>query len=126
MGMQGGPCFGRVSELVWPTRGNRLLQSYRKEESEIIMNSNKTAKAKLTASIKMLHGKDSWAYFYVALGFVSAIEGAIIQMITPIVFPWNIIMCVALGVVTFSLFICSPWFQDRLIGLKNRYENTPR
>jgi hypothetical protein len=75
---------------------------------------------------KVRRGPESWAYIYMTLGFTLAIEGTIIQMITPLIFPWNIIAYVALGVVTFLLFISNGPFQNKLIGIKSRYEAKAR
>ena len=75
---------------------------------------------------KVKRGPESWAYIYVALGFALAIEGTIIQMITPLTFPWNILAYAVLSVVTGWLFIRSGRVQDKLIGIKNRYESEAR
>ena len=75
---------------------------------------------------KVTRGSESWAYIYVALGFALAIEGTIIQMITPLEFPWNIAVYVLFGLFTAWLFVGHGWFQNKLIGLKIRYENKAR
>ncbi len=80
----------------------------------------------MIADAKIKRGPASWAYIYVALGFALAIEGTIIQMITPLIFPWNFIIFSVLGIITFWLFINNGWFQDKLIGIKSRYEDKPR
>ena len=78
----------------------------------------------VTATVK--RGPQSWNYIYVMLGFALAIEGTVIAMITPLVFPWNIVAYAILGFVTFWLFISNAWFQNKLIGMKNRYEEKAR
>ena len=47
-------------------------------------------------------------------------------MISPLVFPWNVLTYSVIGYITYRLFIKSGWFQNKLIGWKNSYENTPR
>jgi hypothetical protein len=71
-------------------------------------------------------GPTSWAYIYVVLGFTLTIEATIIQMITPLVFPWNLIGYAALGMATCWLFIDNAWFHDKLIRMKIRYESKDR
>ncbi len=71
-------------------------------------------------------GPESWAYIYTVLGFVLTIESTVIGMMTPLTFPWNIILFVVLAAITVWLFIESSWVHNRLIGLKIRYENKPR
>jgi hypothetical protein len=80
-----------------------------------------------TVSATVTRGPASWAYIYVALGFALAIEGTVIQMTTPpLVFPCNLLAYGVLGAVTFWLFVFNGWFQNKLIGLKNRYESQAR
>jgi predicted membrane channel-forming protein YqfA (hemolysin III family) len=79
-----------------------------------------------TTTTAVTRGPESWAYIYVAFGFVLAIEGTIIQMLTPLHFPWNLFVYIALGAFTFWLFIHNAWFQNKLIGFKNRYEGKAR
>ena len=76
--------------------------------------------------MKVTRGSESWAYIYVALGFTLAIEGTVIQMIDCLKFPSNLIMYVAVGALTFWLFLFDGWFQNKLIGLKNKYESRAR
>jgi hypothetical protein len=78
----------------------------------------------VTANVK--RGPQSWAYIYVALGFVLSIEGTAIGMITPLAFPWNLVTYAVLGSITFWLFIGNGWFQNKLLGLKNQYEEKAR
>ncbi len=77
---------------------------------------------KATLGIKVKRGPESWAYIYVALGFALTIEGTIIQM-TPLVFPLNLVTYFVSAAITVWLFIYNGWFQNKLIGVKNRYEN---
>jgi hypothetical protein len=60
------------------------------------------------------------------LGFALSIGGTIIAMITPLAFPWNLIVFALFGVITFWLFINNGWFQNKLIGMKTRYEDKGR
>jgi hypothetical protein len=67
-------------------------------------------------------GPISWNYFYIALGFVLSIWGTIIQKMDFLHFPYNVLLYVVSGAVLFWLFLFNGWFQNKLIGLKNRYE----
>ena len=80
----------------------------------------------VTDDAKVRRGSNSWIFIYVALGFALLIEGKIVQMIEPLRFPGGLAVYAALSVVTFWLFICNGWFQNKLIGLKNRYEDKAR
>ena len=78
-------------------------------------------------SATVTRGPASWAYIYVTLGFALAIEGTVVQMSTPpLFFPWNLVAYGVVAAITFWLFVFSGWFQNKLIGLKNRYESQAR
>lgn len=81
---------------------------------------------KSSVSMGVKRGPESWSYIYVMLGFALTIEGTVIAMITPLSFPWNIIIFGAIGLITFRLFINSGWFQNKLIVMKIKYENKER
>ena len=66
------------------------------------------------------------AYIYVALGFALSIEGTIIQLITPLLFPWNLITYLVLGAATTWLFLDNAWFQNKLVVWKASYEDKAR
>jgi hypothetical protein len=83
-------------------------------------------KTKVGVNMIVKRGQQSWAFIYVMLGFALAIEGTIIEMITPLVFPWNLIVYAFLGVITFWLFIDNGRFQNKLIAMKTRYEDKGR
>jgi hypothetical protein len=76
--------------------------------------------------LRVRRDQASWAYIYIALGFALSIEGTIIQLITPLKFPWNLIAYLVVGFLTGYAFIKSAWVQNKLIGLKNRYEDKYR
>ncbi|HEX3756129.1 MAG TPA: hypothetical protein VHV26_13740 [Rhizomicrobium sp.] len=76
--------------------------------------------------MKVKRGSESWAYIYVFLGFALSIEGIIVSMATPIRFPWKELLFVAMAAVTIRLFLFNGWFQNKLIGLKGRYEDAER
>jgi hypothetical protein len=75
---------------------------------------------------KLKRGPESWAYFSTALGFVVTIESTVIGMMTPLSFPWNIVVFAAIAAVTIWQFIENEWFHKKLIGFKDRYENKLR
>ena len=60
------------------------------------------------------------------LGFVVTIESTVIGMIAPLIFPCNFIAFVVLAAITVWLFIDNRWVQNKLIGLKIRYESKSR
>jgi len=59
---------------------------------------------------------------YAALGFVVAIEGIIIEMMH-LDFPGNLIVYIVLGLFTGWQFLFNAKFQNKLIEMKNNYEN---
>ena len=83
---------------------------------------------KLTAteSHTVTRGPESWAYIYTVLGFVLVIESTIIGMMTPLSFPQNVLVFLAIAALTICLFIDNRWFHNVLIGLEIRYENKAR
>ena len=81
-------------------------------------------KDSVTMTVK--RGPETWAYIYIMLGFALSIEGTVIAMITPLLFPWNLIVYAGVATVTFRLFINNGWLQNKLVGLKNRYEEKGR
>lgn len=72
---------------------------------------------------KIKRSAESWAYFYTILGFALTIEAAIIGMMTPFVFPLNIIVFLLVASLTAWWFIESEWLHNQLIAIKNHYEN---
>jgi hypothetical protein len=74
----------------------------------------------------IMRGPESWAYFYTVLGFVVTIESTVIGMMTPLGFPWNILVFAAIASATIWQFIENEWIHKTLIGFKNRYENKAR
>lgn len=80
----------------------------------------------IKAGAGVTRGPISWAYFYVMLGFMLAIESNLVQMVTPLYFPFNIAVFLALAALTIYLFLFNGWFQNTLLGLKNWYENKVR
>jgi len=77
-------------------------------------------------SMKVTRGPETWAYIYTVLGFVLTIESTVIGMMTPLRFPYNVIVFVALAVITGWAFIESKWVHNKLVELKIRYENKAR
>jgi hypothetical protein len=77
-------------------------------------------------SLGVKRGPETWAYIYIVLGFVLTIESTVIGMMTPLTFPWNIVVFVVLAALTTWAFIDCGWLHNKLVGLKNRYENEGR
>jgi hypothetical protein len=48
------------------------------------------------------------------------------SLMTPLIFPYNVISFLAAAALTVWLFIESEWVHNKLLSLKNRYENKPR
>ena len=72
----------------------------------IISNEDVEADAsKDSDDVETIHGKDGWGFILVALGLALAIEGTLIQMLTSLVFPWNILVDVALAFITLRLLM---------------------
>jgi len=67
-------------------------------------------------------GKESWNYIYIILGFTLTIEGVLVGY-SPLYWYWNLAIAFVLLSGTTALFLLSGWFQNKLIGLKNRYES---
>jgi hypothetical protein len=78
----------------------------------------------LSGTIK--RGKPAWDYLYIVLGFSLTIESTIVAMMTPIIFPCNILAFLAIAFLTVWAFIESEWLHDKLFKLQNRYENKYR
>ena len=81
--------------------------------------------AKVRLDAKVQRGQESWTYIYITLGFALSIEGTLIAM-TPLIFPWNVIVYAIVAFLTGWFWIESGWFQNKLIGLKSRYERKAR
>lgn len=73
-------------------------------------------------TLTLKRGPASWAFIYVALGFALSIEGTILQMFEPLRFPYNLFAYLAFAAATVWLFIFNGWFQNKLLVIKNRYE----
>jgi len=83
-------------------------------------NSNVTCSDK--AEAKVVRGKPSWDYIYVTLGFALAIEGTIIQVVTP--FAFSVFLIVA--PITIWLFVFNGTFHNWLFRTKKAYEDRAR
>ena len=81
-------------------------------------------RVKIDTTVK--RGQDSWLYVYIILGFTLTIEGSVVQMITCLKFPWNLVTYGAVSAVTFWLFLFNGWFQNKLIGFRIKYEDKAR
>jgi hypothetical protein len=79
-----------------------------------------------TVSATVTRGPASWAFIYIALGFAISIEGTAISLITPLRFPWNLILYAVIGAATFWTFINNGEFQNKLLAWKAQYEQKAR
>ena len=77
----------------------------------------------VSIEMKVKRDQQSWTYIYVVLGFALTIESTVVSMITPLCFPWNILVFAIIAVATWYLFRECRWFQNKLIGWKIRYES---
>jgi hypothetical protein len=115
--------------MVAISRIDTLKDSAARRESAVFeagstMSNNVNISDKVEA--KIIRGERSWNFIYIALGFALSIEGTFVQMITSLAFPWNILLYLAVASATFWFFICSGDFQNRLLWMKQAYENRPR
>jgi len=78
----------------------------------------------VTMTVK--RGPETWAYIYIVLGFLLTIESTVIGMMTPLKFPWNVIVFVIIAAITVWTFIECKWVHNKLVTLKIRYENKER
>jgi hypothetical protein len=72
-----------------------------------------------------VRGRPSWDYFYIMLGFALTIGSTVVSML-PLKFPCNIIAFALFAVLTVWAFIESKWLHNKMISLKNSYENKAR
>jgi hypothetical protein len=89
-------------------------------------DSKDTVKPTDRMDVSVTRGAGSWNYIYIFLGFTLSFEGTLIQLIQPLCWPCNLILYIIAGLATVYLFLFNGWFQNKLILLKNNYENTPR
>lgn len=82
------------------------------------------SKASVTAQVK--RGRESWMFLYTWLGFALTIETGVVALITPLKWPVNLLTLVVIGALTVYLFLDNGWFQNKLIGLKVKYEGKLR
>jgi hypothetical protein len=76
--------------------------------------------------VSVTRGKASWDFIYIFLGFTLSFEGTLIQLIQPLCWPCNLILYVIAFMFTVYLFLFNGWFQNKLILMRNNYENTSR
>ena len=74
----------------------------------------------------IIRGQNSWAYFYILLGFLVSIEATLISMLDPMAWYLKIVLFVAVMLGTSWLCLESRRFQNWVIGVKNRYESRAR
>ena len=79
-----------------------------------------------SVSVKVRRGETSWSYLYTFLGFALTVETGVMGLITPLVWPWNLLTLVGVAALTIYLVLDNAWFQNKLIGLKTRYEGKHR
>jgi hypothetical protein len=60
------------------------------------------------------------------LGFALTIETGITGLISPLKWPWNLISLLLVGAITVYLFLDNGWFQNKLIGIRIRFEEKQR
>jgi hypothetical protein len=78
----------------------------------------------LTGRAEIIRGSASWTYILIVLGFALAIEGNIVQLLTPFKFPWkNLVLYLALMVATAWFFLFNRWFRRRLFAIQHWYES---
>ena len=78
------------------------------------------------SDVTVTRGQESWAYIYVLFGLSLSVDGNVIQMITPLRFPCNVLLYFVVGGITSWLFLFNGRFQNRLFGIKHKYEGAAR
>lgn len=76
--------------------------------------------------VAVKRGEKSWTFLYTVLGFALTIETGVVALITPLKWPWNLLTFVVVAVTTTYLILDNGWFQNKLIGIKGRYEEKLR
>lgn len=72
----------------------------------------------------MRRGKDAWQYLYTLLGFALTIEGTVVSMIVELRCTSARLLVFGAGAAfTIWAFLDWGWFQNKLFGLKARYED---
>jgi hypothetical protein len=74
------------------------------------------------AKLTVQRSPESWGYFYLMLGLSIGLEAAIVAMITPLVFPYNLIAFIAMAAATAYLFLRNERFQNWLVVFKIKSE----
>lgn len=94
------------------------------EDKQLRVSSKATVTA--SAEVRVRRGAGSWAYIYVALGFLLSLSGTVIQLIKPLEWPYNLILYVVICFVAIYFFLFNGWFQNQLLKVKTRYEDVSR
>ena len=81
--------------------------------------------AKASLSIKVKRGPESWAFIYIFLGFALTIESTVVTMV-PLQWPCNVLAFGAVAAASTWAFLGWGWFQNKLIGIKTKYEGAER
>lgn len=76
--------------------------------------------------MRVKRGPQSWAYFYLILAITISIESSVIQMIKPLEYPRNIAVFLGCAAITGYLILANGWVQNKLIAVKNFYEEKER
>lgn len=74
---------------------------------------------------RIKRGKESWDFIYLVLGIFLAIEASIISII-PLEWKIKTLLLIVAFIVTGWLCLSNSWFQNILIGLKIKIEETWR
>jgi hypothetical protein len=72
--------------------------------------------------VAIKRGAESFAYFYTILGFALTIETGLIAMIDPFAWWGKLVTFAIVGASTWHLILDNSRVQDRLVRMKNRYE----
>lgn len=80
------------------------------------------ARATAKAQMQIRRAEKSWTYIYVFLGFLLTIEGNILAL-AQLDRVWGLSLYFVIGALTVYLFLENAWFQNKLTGWRNSYEN---
>jgi len=81
--------------------------------------------SKVTLEKKIKRGKESWGFIYFVFGILLALSLFLIS-IPPISWSYKVIIFIVVLLLLIYLCLFSTWFQNKLIGLKIKLEETWR
>ena len=97
-----------MNDMSWPTR-----------------KLGEAVEMKSTLEMKIKRGKESWAFIYLVFGILVALALFVINTI-PVSWGYKIVIFLVAVFVLIWLCLSNAWFQNKIIGLKIKIEETWR